>query len=132
MCRLEMHVECSDTFFEVLPNEVEYAELAVEDGVSRVLLDLFGGGMVDDVTTRFSCNPQTGLQQCAVSIHAQYFCQSFILFPRTREHMRRAVENSICSLLRELFVSARISTTTFSPSSYDEQSGAISYCGESR
>lgn len=132
MCRLEIYVECSDTFFEVLPNEVEYAELAVEDGVGRVLLDLFGGGMVDDVTTHFSCNTQTGLQQCAISIHAQCFCQSFVLFPRTREHMRRAVEHSICLLLRELFVSAHVATVTLGPSSSEEQNGAISHCGESR
>ena len=132
MCRLEMHVQCSDAFFEVLPNEVEYTELAVEDGVGRVLLDLFDGGMVDDVTTRFSCNTQTGQQQCAISIHAQCFCQSFVLFPRTKEHMKRAVERSICSLLRELFVSAHIATVTLGPSSYDEQNGAISHCGESR
>ena len=132
MCKLEIYVECSDAFFEVLPNDVVYAELAVEDGVSRILLDLFGGGMVDDVTTRFSCDMQTGLQQCAISIHAQCFCQSFVLFPRTREHMRRAVEQGICSLLRELFVSARVANATLNPSSYDEQSGAISHCGESR
>lgn len=103
MCILEMHIQCYDRFFEVLPNERENAELAVEDGVSQVLLDLFGGGTVDDVTIDFSSNLHMGLQPCSVHIRAQCLCQSFVLLPHTRENMKLAVEKSIGSLLRELF-----------------------------
>ena len=29
MCTLEMHMQCYDRFYEVVPNEKEHAELAV-------------------------------------------------------------------------------------------------------
>ncbi len=53
---LQIHVQCYDKFFEVSPDEVENAELTVEDVVSQVLLDLFGEGTVDEVTICFSPN----------------------------------------------------------------------------
>ena len=124
MCILEMQVQCYDQFFEVSPNEIEHAELAVEDGVSRVLLDLFDGGSVDDVTIYFSYNSHTDLQQCFVHIRAQCVCQSFVLFPRTRENMKRTVEKSICALLRELFVSVNVDNVIFGPTSYESHSAA--------
>jgi hypothetical protein len=124
MCILEMQIQCYDQFFEVSPDEVEHAELAVEDGVSRVLLGLFDGGTVDDVTIHFSFNSHTGLQHCFVYIRAQCVCQSFVLFPRTRENMQRVVEKNICSLLRELFVSVNVANVTFSPSSYEHHIAA--------
>ena len=128
MCMLEMHMQCYDRFFEVVPSEREHAELAVEDGVSQVLLDLFGGGMVDDVTIHFSSHLHMGLQHCSIHIHAQCFCQNFMLFPRTREHMKLAVEKSIGSLLRELFGSGIVDNVTFSPSSCEyENNPALSH-----
>lgn len=117
MCMLEMHMQCYDRFFEVLPNERERAELAVEDGVSQVLLDLFGGGMVDEVTIQFSSNLHMGLHHCIVHIHAQCFCQSFVLFPRTRKNMQLEVEKRMCSLLRELFGAENAGHVTLRPSS---------------
>ena len=130
MCILEMHMQCYDRFFEVLPNEIENAELAVEDGVSQVLLDLFGGGMVDDVTIDFSSHLHIGLHHCSVHIHAQCLCQSFVLSPRTRENMKLEVEKSICSLLRELFGSVNVGNVMFSPSSCDyENNPALSHSG---
>ena len=119
MCTLEMHMQCYDRFFEVLPNEKEHAELAVEDGVSHVLLDLFGEGSVDDVTIHFSSNLHMGLQHCSIHIRAQCSCHSFVLLPHTEENMKRAVEKSMCSLLRELFGSVNVESVTFSPSPWD-------------
>ena len=130
MCMLEMHIQCYDRFFEVVPHERENAELAVEDGVSQVLLDLFGGGMVDEVTIHFSSNQHMGLQHCSVHIRAQCLCQSFVLLPCTREHMKLAVEKSMCALLRELFGTGNVGNVTFSPSSCDyENNPALSHSG---
>jgi hypothetical protein len=119
MCMLQMHVQCSDRFFEVSPDEVENAELMVEDGVSCVLLDLFGEGAVDDVAIRFTSSPPVGLHHCSIHIRAQCSCHSFVLLPHTEEHMKRAVEKSMCSLLRELFGSVNVESVTFSPSPGD-------------
>lgn len=119
MCILKIHMQCYDRFFEVLPDEVENAELAVEDVVSHVLLDLFGGGTVDDVTIHFSSNLHMGLQYCSIQIRAQCSCQCFALLPRTKENMKHAVEKSMCSLLKELFGSVNVDSVTFSPSPWD-------------
>ena len=119
MCMLQMHVQCSDRFFEVSPDEVENAELTVEDGVSRVLLDLFGEGAVDEVAIRYTSSPPVGLPICSIHIRAQCLCHSFALLPHTEENMKRAVEKSMCSLLRELFGSVHAESVTFSPSSWD-------------
>src|SRR5260370_40378156 len=102
MCMLQMHVQCSDRFFEVSPDEEENAELTVEDGVSRVLLDLFGEGAVDDVALCFTSSPPVGLHHCSIHIHAQCSCDSFVLLRHTEENRTRAVETSVCALLSEL------------------------------
>jgi len=112
---LQIHVQCYDKFFEVSPDEVENAELAVEDVVSQVLLDLFGEGTVDEVTIRFSPNLRMGLKYCSIQICAQCPSQSFSLSPRTKEHMQSAVEKRIGSLLKELFVSVNIDRVMLSP-----------------
>jgi hypothetical protein len=116
MCILQVHAQCYDRYFEVSPGEVENAELTVEDVVSRVLLDLFGGGMVDEVTIRFSSRLHTGLQRCSIQIRAQCSCQCFVLLPCTKETMELAVEKSMRSLLRELFGSVKVDSVTLDPS----------------
>jgi hypothetical protein len=119
MCVIQMHVRCSGGFFEVSPADVDHAELMVEDVVCRILLDLFGEGMVDEVTIRFPSHSRRGHQQCTIHIRAQCLCQNFVLLPRTEEHMKCAIEQSMCSLLRELFGSVSIESVTFSPSPWD-------------
>jgi len=119
MCFLEIHAQCYDRFFEVIPGDVENAELTVENAMSHVLLDLFGEGTVDDVTIRFSTNLHMGLQHCSIHIHAQCACQSFTLLPPTQENMELAVENSMSSILKELFGSVNIDRVTFNPSPWD-------------
>ncbi len=119
MCILQIHAQCYDRFFEVVPGEVENAELTVEDVMSHILLDLFDEGTVDEVTIRFSSNLHLGLHHCSIQIHAQCACQSFTLLPRTKENMELAVENSISSILRELFGSVKVDNVTFSPAPWD-------------
>jgi hypothetical protein len=119
MCILQIDVRCYDRFFEVIPSEVENAELTVEDAMSLVLLDLFDEGIVDDVSIHFSPNLHMGLQYCSIHIHAQCACQSFTLFPHTKEHMELAVENNLCSILRELFGSVNVDNVTFNSAPWD-------------
>ena len=125
---LQIHVQCYDKFFEVSPDEVDNAELAVEDVVSQVLLDLFGEGTVDEVTICFSSNLRIGLQYCSIQIRAQCPSQSFSLSPRTKEHIESAVEKRLGSLLKELFVSVNIDSVMLSPlPHYYESDPAPSY-----
>src|SRR5438105_14231432 len=98
MCILQIHVQCYDRFFEVLPDEVENTELIVEDVVSHVLLDLFGEGTVDDVTIRFSSSFEMGQQHCSIQIRAQCSCQLLTLLLRPKEHMTLAVQKRICPI----------------------------------
>ena len=119
MCFLQIHAQCYDRFFEVIPGDVENAELTVENAMSHVLLDLFDEGTVDDVTIRFSSNLHMGLQHCSIHIQAQCACESFTLLPPTQENMELAVENSMSSILRELFGSVNVDSVTFSPSHWD-------------
>ncbi len=53
MCTIQIRVQCPDEFFEVVPNELEHAELTVEELVSQALVELFGTVLVEDVTIRF-------------------------------------------------------------------------------
>lgn len=114
MCILQIHALCDKRFTELLTDEVENAELTVEDVMSQVLLELFGEGMVDEVSIRFPSNLRRDLQDCSIQIRAQSPCQSFTLLPRTDEHMKLAIAKSVGSLLRELFVSVNIASVTLS------------------
>jgi hypothetical protein len=122
MCVLQMYVQCSNRFFEVSPNEVENAELMVEDVVSRVLLDLFDEGTVDDVAIQFSSNMRKSLQYCSIQIRARCSCQRFALLPRTKANIKLAVEKNMGSLLRELFGWVNVDNVTLSPAPKDDES----------
>jgi hypothetical protein len=54
MYTITIHVQCSERFSEVLPYELEDAELVVEDLVGRVLLELFWDVTVQGVMISFS------------------------------------------------------------------------------
>ena len=112
MCMLLIRVQCYDKYFEVLPDEVENAELMVEDVISHVLLD---------VSIRFSSNARMGLYHCSISIRAHCACQQFSLLPATRAHMELAVERSICAMLRELFGSVSVDRLTLTPLAAESQ-----------
>ena len=119
MCILQIHVQCYDRFFEVFSDEVEYAELTVENVVGQVLLDHFDEVTVEDVTIHFSSSSHMGLQHCSIQIQAECACQNFALLSRTKDNMELAVENSISSILRELFGSVNVDSITISPSPWD-------------
>lgn len=50
MCTIQICVHCPEQESEILFDEVETAELAIEDLISRALLELFGTVFVEGVT----------------------------------------------------------------------------------
>jgi hypothetical protein len=122
MCLLHIHAQSQSRILEVLPEEAENAELAVEDMASQVLLDLFDGGAVDEVTIRFASAAGMGLHYCSIHIHAQCSCQRCPLLPHTQEHMRLAIEKNMGSLLKELFGAVQVDSVTLSPAPLDYKS----------
>jgi hypothetical protein len=116
MCFLEVYAQCNDRFSEVSSDEVEHAELIVEELVGCVLVDLFDEGTVDDVVVRFSSNPYTGLQQCSIHINAECNCKAFTLQPRTKKNIESAIDENMQSLLRELFGHVKVNSVMRCPS----------------
>jgi hypothetical protein len=121
MYLLHINAQSDGGIFEVLPEEVEHAELMVEDAVGHVLLDLVGEATMDDVTMDdvticFKSASRTGQRECSIQIQAQCSFDSFTLLPCTKEHMERAVEKQLCSLLRELFGPMTIDSVFARPS----------------
>ncbi len=124
MCNLQISMQCYDKFFEIALDERENAELFVEDMVSHVLLHLFGEGMVDDVSIQFSAGLPMGLHHCSISICAECSCKEFVLFPHTQEHIKRAIEHSLSSIFKELFVTVQFDYILLCPSQRECERGA--------
>jgi hypothetical protein len=128
MCILQLHMRCYNKVFEVAPDEKEKAELFVEEVMGHVLLALFGEAIVDDVTITFSSDPQMALHQCSISITAQCSCKSFVLSPRSEEHMKRAIDQRISSILKEFFVTVETEDVTFRHAPWEcEYDAVLSY-----
>ena len=125
MGTLQIQAQCYDKFFEVMPEEVENAELAVEDAFSQILVALFGEGSVEEVTIYFSTHTVLDLQHCVIKLRAHCSYNNFTLFPPTLENIRLTVEKYVSALLRELFGSANIESVTLSPAAYDNESNRV-------
>ncbi len=53
-CNIQISFQCPAMLSEALLHDVEGTELAIEDGVSGLLMELFGGTIiVNDVTVKF-------------------------------------------------------------------------------
>ena len=128
MCMLQIYAQGYDMFLEVLPDEVQSAELTVEEVVSHVLLDLFGEGTVDDVTIRFSSGLHMGLHHCSIDIHAQCACQRFAQHPHTKENIKLTVKKSLQALLKELFGTVQIDSVTLIPAPWDYENDSALSC----
>jgi hypothetical protein len=118
MFTLQAHMQCYDKFFEVFPDEVEYNELMIESAVSQLLLDFFDEVMAD-VNIIFYPHLHMGLQHCSIQIQAQCECQTVASLLRTKETIELTVENSMCTILRELFGSVTVDSVTLIPSQLD-------------
>ena len=58
MCILYMRVQCSDSFSEVIVDDVEHTELTIESIVGTALLEVFDTVLVENITVHRSqeCN----------------------------------------------------------------------------
>ncbi len=106
MCLVQIHVRCADKFFEVLPEEVEIAEFAVEDLVSHILMDLSLSDeevVVDNVTINF--RPQLFTKQQFCAIHVQAHCPITLesLQSEELENLELILEERLCNALVEIF-----------------------------
>lgn len=117
MSLLHIRAQSYGRFFEVLPEEAENAELAVEELVSHVLLELFGevSVAVDEVTISFSSVSRMGQRDCSIYVRAQCSPASFTLSPCSEEYMRAVIANGIYASLRELFGSVTIESISLEP-----------------
>ena len=54
-CKIQISIQCPDMPSEAPLQDVESTELAIEDGMSGLLMELFGGTIiVNDVTVQYS------------------------------------------------------------------------------
>ena len=60
MCIVNMRVECSDAFSEMLVGDVEHTELTIESIVRTALLEAFDTVLVENVTVHHSPNCNNG------------------------------------------------------------------------
>ena len=54
MCIVYMRVQCSDTFSELIVDDVEPTELTIESIVGTALLEVFDTVLVDNITVHRS------------------------------------------------------------------------------
>ena len=54
MCIVHMRVQCSDTFSEVLVDDVEHTELTIESIVGMALLEVFDNVQIENITLHHS------------------------------------------------------------------------------
>lgn len=133
MCTIEVLLQCYDRFFEVIPEEKEKVELAIEDMMSQILIYLFGGTGeeedtgVDEVTIDFSPGFHAGLRHCSISIRALCSCNTFVSSPRSHENIRYAIKETVSSVLKELFITVKIDDVIIRHSHMCELDNMFSY-----
>lgn len=119
MCTIEILAQCYDKFFEVIPQEKDNAEFAVEEMVSHVLMHLFGeagDAFVEEVGINFSLGFHAGLRHCSIAIRAQCSCETFVYSPRSHEHIRYTMKETLSAILKEFFVTVKIDNVILRPS----------------
>jgi hypothetical protein len=108
MFSVQMHMQCSDRFLEILPEEVEETELAVEDLVSQVLLQHFETVFVVNISVQFEPGELMGQQVCSIQIHVQCPAGVVPLQPHEVSNMELVLEDHISCALIELFGSVDV------------------------
>ena len=105
---IQIYMECVEKFSEILPNDVEYAELVVEDLVSHILLDFFTEAIIDEVSISFSSDSLKEQQPSFIRINAQCSNRISQLLPNDVENMELALEASLSCVLVELLGSVNV------------------------
>ena len=100
---LQISVRCANRFMEVTLDELESAELAVEDGVGTVLLDIFETVAIDEVSISFTLDQGVEHQMCTIRIDVWCPFSPVPVHPHELENIEFAVEDRIGCVLAELF-----------------------------
>ena len=116
MCTLEAHFQCYDRFFEIFSNEIEQNELILENMFSQLLIKFFKHVTVE-VNVRFPPHEDVEMQYCIIHVKALCDHQIYASSTDTYDELDVHIEQSMCSVLRELFCSVFVDdiTTSFSP-----------------
>jgi len=121
MYAIEIDIRCIDSYFEVLLDDLENAELTIEDLISRALADLFEAIIVGGVIISVSPSSRTDVQLCSISIDVQRPGRPFLLLPEDLENMEFAVEDAVSCVLLELFETVMVDRVTISLSPIDDE-----------
>jgi hypothetical protein len=105
---IQIYMECVEKFSEILPNDLEYAELVVEDLVSHILLDFFTEAIIDEVSISFSSDSLKEQQPSFIRINAQCSNRISQLLSNDVENMELALEASLSCVLVELLGSVNV------------------------
>jgi hypothetical protein len=108
----DIQVQCESGFAEVVPDDTERTELAIEDVMSHILLKLFDGGIVEEVKLRLASGSLFKRRGYSIQIRVQCPCQHFSLSPRVQELMRGEMQKSTYIMLKELFTSVEVPRIT--------------------
>ena len=131
MCIFDIRLRGNGCLTEVSRDEAENAELAIEEAMGCILLKLFDGGIVDDVSIRFSTQPALP-PDCSIQIRVRCPCQHFSLLPNTKEHMQNEMQKYTQVLLTELFPLIEMEQMKMAPASRfhgDDPAFACAHCG---
>lgn len=112
MCIFNIQAQFQSGFAEVLTDNTEQTELAIEDMMGHVLLKLFDGGVVQDVTVQRAPGSQIKRSRYIIQIRVQCPCQCFSLSPRTQANMRSEVQKNTYRMLKELLTSVEVDDIT--------------------
>ncbi|HEY3993121.1 MAG TPA: hypothetical protein VGM01_09610 [Ktedonobacteraceae bacterium] len=112
MCIYDIQVQCESGFAEVVPDDTERTELAIEDIMGHILLKLFDGGVVEEVKLRLASSSLFKRSGYSIQIRVQCPCQRFSLSPRTKEKMSGELKKNTYRMLKEFFTSVEVSSVT--------------------
>lgn len=112
MCIYDIQVQCESGFAEVVTDDAEKTELAIEDVMGHILLKLFDGGRIDEITLRHASGSLVKRRRYFIQIRVQCPCQHFSLSPRTQENVRGEMKKNTHRMLKELFTSVEVADIT--------------------
>lgn len=108
-------VQGFNTFTEISSDNMEMTELVIEEAMSHVLLKLFDGGMVEDVTLHLVAGLPGKRHGYSIQIRVSCPLEQFALSPRTEENMCGELLKNTFRLMKELFTSLEVANVTMLP-----------------
>lgn len=118
MCIYRIQAQCISNFSEVVADDIVGTEMAIEEAMGHVLLKLFDGGMVEDVTLRGMPGLSFKRHVYLLQIRVQCPCRYCSFLPGEQEQLREEMRRSANRILKELFTSVDVKIITMQPASW--------------